>query len=65
MMNVVSRWNQWRKCHSKNGDGVMPNWRDKRRGEAYWKDRSVIRREDDVDRRARVTKVEERVLRGG
>ena len=25
-----------------------------RRGEAYWKERSVIRREDDVDRRARL-----------
>jgi len=36
-----------------------------RRGEAYWKERSVIRKEDDVDGRARVTKVEERVLRGG
>ena len=27
-----------------------------RRGEAYWKERSVIRREDDVDGRASVTK---------
>ena len=36
-----------------------------RRGEAYWKERSVIRREDDVDGRASVTKDEERVLRGG
>ena len=27
-----------------------------RRGEAYWKERSVIRREDDVKRRANVTK---------
>ena len=34
-----------------------------RRGEAYWKERSVIRREDDVDGRASVTKDEERVLR--
>ena len=33
-----------------------------RRGEAYWKERSVIRREDDVDGRASVTKDEERVL---
>ena len=33
--------------------------------EAYWKERSVIRREDDVDGRASVTKDEERVLRGG
>ena len=32
-----------------------------RRGEAYWKDRSVIRKEDDVDGRATVTKDEERV----
>ena len=29
------------------------------------KERSVIRREDDVDGRASVTKDEERVLRGG
>jgi len=35
------------------------------RGEAYWQERSVIRREDDVDGRASVTKDEERVLRGG
>jgi len=34
-----------------------------RRGEAYWKEQSVIRREDDVDGRASVTKDEE--LRGG
>ena len=34
-----------------------------RRGEAYWKERSVIRREDDVDGRASVTKDEERGLR--
>ena len=34
-----------------------------RRGEAYWKKRSVIRKEDDVDGRASVTKDEERVLR--
>jgi len=36
-----------------------------RRGEAYRKERSVIRREDDVDGRASVTKDEKRVLRGG
>ena len=36
-----------------------------RREEAYWKEQSVIRREDDVDGRASVTKDEERVLRGG
>jgi len=36
-----------------------------RRREAYWKERSVIRREDDVDGRASVTKDEQRVLRGG
>jgi len=30
--------------------------------EAYWKERSVIRKEDDVDGRASVTKDEERVL---
>ena len=35
-----------------------------RRGEAYWKERSVIRK-DDVDGRASVTIHEERVLRGG
>ena len=36
-----------------------------RRGEAYWKERSVIRREDDVDGRASVAKDEELVLWGG
>ena len=35
-----------------------------RRVEAYCKERSVIRREDDVDGRASATKVEKRVLRG-
>jgi len=36
-----------------------------RRREAYWKERSVIRKDkkDDVDGRASVTKDEERVLR--
>ena len=34
-----------------------------RRGEAYWKERSVVGREDDVDGRASVTKDEERGLR--
>ena len=29
-----------------------------RQGEAYWKERSVIRKEDDVDGRASVTKDE-------
>ena len=33
-----------------------------RRGEAYWKERPVIRREDDVDEWLSVTKDEERVL---
>ena len=33
--------------------------------EAYWKERSVIRRKDDMDGRASVAKDEERVLRGG
>jgi len=33
--------------------------------EAYQKERSVMRREDDVGGQARVTKHEERVLRGG
>ena len=36
-----------------------------RRGETYWKERSVICWEDDVDWQASVTKDEERVLRGG
>jgi len=35
------------------------------RGSVLEKKRSVIRREDDVDGRASVTKDEERVLRGG
>ena len=34
-------------------------------GEAYGKERSVIRSEDDVGGRARVTRDKERVLRGG
>jgi len=68
---VASRWNQWEKCHSE--DWVNQNWRDQcmfdgswfqRRGEAYWKEGSVIRREDDVDGRSSVTKDEERVLQG-
>jgi len=33
-------------------------------GEAYWKERSVIREDDDVDGRVSVIKDEERVLRG-
>jgi len=36
-----------------------------RRGEAYWKERSVIRREDDVDGWASMTKDQERMLRRG
>ena len=50
---------------------LMSGWRRgagswfQRRGEAYRKEQSVIRREDDVDGRASVTKDEERVLRGG
>ena len=36
-----------------------------RQGEAYRKQRSVVRNEDDVGGRARVTRDEERVLRGG
>ena len=66
---VVSRWNRWRKFHSKElGDAelerLVRGWRRgagswfRRRGEAYWKERSVIRREDDVDGRASVTKYE-------
>ena len=48
----------------------MVEWRGagswfQRREEAYWKERSVIRREDDVGGRASVTRDEERVLRGG
>ena len=35
------------------------------RGETYWKERSIIRREDDVDGRASVTKDEQQVLCGG
>ena len=34
-------------------------------GKAYWKKPSVIRSEDDVDRRESLTKIEERVLRWG
>jgi len=39
--------------------------RDEGKHRPYWKERSVIRREDDVDGRASVTRDEERVLRGG
>jgi len=46
-------------------DGGEPGVDSRDDGEAYWKERSVIRREDDVDGRASVTKDEERVLRGG
>jgi len=46
-------------------DGGKPEVGSRERGEAYWQERSVIRREDDVDGRASVTKDEERVLRGG
>ena len=50
---------------------LVRGWRRKagswfqRRGEAYWKERYVFSREDDVDGRASVTKNEEQVLRGG
>jgi len=61
---------------TKSGESMEPmgevcGWRSEagswfqRRGEAYWKERSVIRREDDVDGRASATKDEEWVLRGG
>ena len=46
-------------------DGGEPGVDSRDGGEAYWKERSVIRRKDDVDGRASVTKDEERVLRGG
>ena len=52
-------------------DRLVRGWRREagswfqRRGEAYWKEQSDIRREDHVDARASVTKDEERVLRGG
>ena len=48
-----------------HGRFSRPKCRPESRLEAYWKERSVIRREDDVDGRAIVTKDEERVLRGG
>ena len=49
---VVSRWNWWRKCHSKEPDELelerlVRGWRREARswfqrwGEAYWKERSV------------------------
>jgi len=48
-------------------DGGEPGVDSRAEGiETYWKERSVIRQEDDVDGRASVTKDEERrVLRGG
>ena len=42
------------------GDGEKPGVVS--RGEAYWKERSVIRRADDVDGRVSVNKDEKRVL---
>ena len=74
MMRVVSQWSGWRKCHSKEmGEAelerLVRGWRRgagswfQRRGEAYWKERSVIRKEDVVGGRASMTKDEERVLR--
>jgi len=46
-------------------DGGKPGVGSKDEGETYWNERSVIRREDDVDGRASVTKHEDRVLQGG
>jgi len=76
MMRVVSRWNRLRNVTERTGR-VSQNWEISawltershelipETREAYWKELSVIRREDDVDGRASVTKDEERVLRGG
>jgi len=70
MMRMVSRWNRWKKCYRKNRMGesdlerLVSGWRREagswfqRRWEAYWKEWSVIRREDNVDGRASVTKDE-------
>ena len=41
------------------GKSVSESW------SIYWKERSVIRKEDGADGRASVTKDEERVTRGG
>ena len=47
-------------------DGGKPGVDSRDEGkEAYWKERSVIRTEDDVDGRAKVNKDEDSVLRGG
>ena len=43
-------------------DGEKPEVDFERRGEAYWKERSIIRGKDDVDGRASVTKDKKRVL---
>ena len=43
---------------------LVRGWR-REAGSWFQKERSVIRKEDDVDGRASVTKDEERVLRGG
>ena len=45
-------------------DGGKPGVGSRDEGK-HTRERSVIRREDDVDGRASVTKDEERVLRGG
>jgi len=63
--DVVGAWTE--KSETK---GVKWGWRTElgwfqRHDEEYLKKRSVIRNEDDVGGRARVTRNEERVLRGG
>jgi len=64
--NVVGAWTGKSKT-----EGPEWGWRRElgswfqRHGEAYLKKRWVIRNEDDVGGRARVTRDEERVLRGG
>ena len=46
-------------------EGGEPGVDSRDEGKHTGRERSVIRREDDVDGRASVTKDEERVLRGG
>jgi len=54
-----------RRCMKRQYRDRGAGMRSQRQGEAYRKEGSVIRSDDDVGGRARVTRDEERVLRGG
>jgi len=64
-------WWGWAWTGKSEIEGLEWGWRrelgswSQRQGEAYRKERSVIRNEDDIGGRARITRDEERVLRRG